>query len=120
MLIDALSWYAQSLSAFWVSLAGGGLFKLIMIWCFIYWIFCRPRRRAWRWRWRHHHGCCGWHGVHCGCTHGHDGHSPDCECTCGGCACGADEAGEPADEAGEPADEPAAEATEADEAPAEG
>ncbi len=105
MFIEALSWYAESLSAFWVSLAGGGLFKLLMIWCFIYWIFCRPRRRGWRWRHRHH--CCGWHVGPSGCHHdhgGHGGHSAHCECYCGGCACGvseADEAGADAEEAEE-------------------
>ena len=126
MFIEALSWYAESLSAFWVSLAGGGLFKLLMIWCFIYWIFCRPRRRGWRWRWRHHHGCCGWHGGHgghCGRHHGHDcdyghddgghgGHREHCKCRCGGCTCGVSEAGEAAPEA--------AEAEDAEEAPAAG
>lgn len=113
MLIDALSWYAQSISAFWVSLAGGGLVKMLMIWCFIYWIFCRPRRRGFRWRWRHHHGhrCCGWYGGHCGCHAGPSEHSGHCECHCGGCGCGASEA-EEAPEAEETKD--------AEEAPATG
>ena len=58
MISEALSWYVESLSAFWVAMAGGGLLKLILICCFIYWICCRGRR----WRW-HHHGC----GCHSGC-----------------------------------------------------
>ena len=70
MIAEALSWYVESLSAFWVSLAGGGLFKLILILCLIRWICCRRRRCGW-----HHHGC-GCHAAHrgcphCGCPHGH-------------------------------------------------
>ena len=36
MIIEALRWYVESLSAFWVSLSGGGLFKMILIFCLIY------------------------------------------------------------------------------------
>ena len=113
MLIDALSWYAQSISAFWVSLTRGGLVKMLMMWCFIYWIVCRPRRRGFRWRWRHHHRhhCCGSYGGHCGCHTGHGEHGAHCECTCGGCGCGAGEAEEAPE--GE-------EAKDAEEAPATG
>ena len=70
MIIGALRWYVESLSAFWVSLAGGGLFKLILIGCLIYWIWCR--RGQWR--------CHRWHGP---CSH--------CGCWCGHCSCGAGE-----------------------------
>ena len=70
IMMDFISWYLESVSAFWVSLATGGLFKLILIACLIYWIF---GRRA-RWRWRcHGHRC-----SHCGCC-------------CGHCPCGAGE-----------------------------
>jgi hypothetical protein len=68
MIIEALRWYVESLTAFWVSLSHGGLLRLILICCLIYWIFCR------RGRW-------GWH---CGCRCGH------CGCRCGRCSCGAD------------------------------
>jgi len=100
MIVEALSWYVESISAFWVSLASGGLVKLILIWCFIYWICCR--RRCHRW-YRH---CCGWHGGHSGCagqggSAGHGGHSANCECCCGGCACGVGDAGDDPEEAGE-------------------
>lgn len=73
MIIEALNWYVESLSAFWVGLAGGGLVKLILILCFIYWMCCRRGR-------------CGRHRCHGGCSH--------CGCWCGGCACGVGEAGE--------------------------
>ncbi len=69
MIMDALRWYVEGLSAFWVSLAGGGLFKLILVCALIYWIFCRRGRCH-----RHHGGC-----RHCGCPSGH-------------CSCGGDEA----------------------------
>ncbi len=65
MMMELISWYVESLSAFWVSLAGGGLFKLILIGCIIYWICCGPTR------WR------------CRCPH--------CGCRCGHCPCGAGE-----------------------------
>ena len=73
MIIEALRWQFENLFAFWVSLAGGGLFKLILICCLIYWICCR--RRPW--------GC---HRGHCRCPH--------CGCRCGHCPCGADEDGD--------------------------
>ncbi len=74
MIMEALRWYVESLSAFWVSLAGGGLVKLILIGCLIYWICCR--RGQW--------GC---HGCHGKCSH--------CGCRCGHCPCGAGEKGSP-------------------------
>lgn len=79
MIMEALSWYVESLSAFWVSLTGGGLFRLILIWLLIS-LICR-RRMSWR---RHHHRC------RCRCSH--------CGCRCGHCPCGAD--GEGKDEKG--------------------
>jgi hypothetical protein len=127
MIFEALSWYVGSITAFWVSMAGGGIFKVIMIWCFIYWI-CRRRRCGKRWRrlWRHygwpgpwpcscHSGCasCGCTCGHCHCDHG-DGEQRHCGCEDGDC----EEAAEPAEaaeaaEAAEPAE--AAEADVADE-----
>jgi len=72
MIMEALRWYAESLSAFWVSLAGGGLFRLILIGCLIYWICCRRSR-----------SCC--RGGRCRCT--------DCGCRSGNCGCGEDDEG---------------------------
>jgi hypothetical protein len=72
MIMEAISWYVESLTAFWVSLAGGGLLRLILISCLIYWIFGRQTR--WRGRGRRH--CC-----RCRCSH--------CGCRCGRCPCGA-------------------------------
>jgi len=76
MIMEALSWYVESLTAFWVSFAGGGLFRLILILCLIS-LICR-RRMGWR---CHHHGC---HCQHhrCRCRH--------CGCRCGHCPCGAE------------------------------
>ena len=76
MILDALALFAESIFAFWVALASSGFLKIVMIWCIIYWIFCRRCRR------RHHSwagGCGRRHG--CGCPH--------CACECGGCACAA-------------------------------
>ena len=81
MIVDAISWYFESLSAFWVVLAGSGLFKLILIWCLISWI-C-GRRGGWR---RHHHG----HRCRCRCRH--------CGCRCGHCPCGTGEDGDVKDD----------------------
>jgi hypothetical protein len=91
MIMEALSWYLESLTAFWVSFAGGGLLRLILILCLIS-LICRRRtgRRC------HHNGC------RCRCSH--------CGCRCGHCPCGAkghgkaegagkDEAGGEAEEA---------------------
>ena len=89
MIVEALSWYVESISAFWVSLASGGLVKLILICCFIYWICCR--RRGLRWRCYSH------------CCTGHGGHGANCECRCGGCACGVEEAGAEPEDAAEAA-----------------
>jgi hypothetical protein len=116
MIFEALSWYVESITAFWVSMAGGGLFKLLMIWCFIYWICCRRRRcgKRWRrrWRWRHYgwpgpcscHSGCGHCGCTCGQCHGDygDGEHRHCGCEDGDC----EEAAEPAEaaEAAEPAE----------------
>jgi len=73
MMMEAISWYIESLSAFWVGLGGLGLFfKLILIWCLISWI-CGQRMR-----WRCHR-----HGRRCRCPH--------CGCRCGHCPCGAGE-----------------------------
>ncbi len=72
MMMDVISRYVESLSAFWVGLAGGGLFKLILICCLIYWI-CGGRIR-----WR---------------CHGHWGRCRHCGCRCGHCPCGAGEDG---------------------------
>jgi hypothetical protein len=83
MIVEALGWYFESLAAFWVSLAGGGLFRLVLIACLIYWICCRKGRR----------GC---HRCHRGCLH--------CGCRCGACSCGvgAEEGDTEADAADEP------------------
>ena len=72
MMTEAISWYVENLTAFWVGLAGSGVFKLILIGCFIYWI-CGARMR-WRCHGRHYHFRCS----HCGCW-------------CGHCPCGAGE-----------------------------
>jgi len=71
MIIEALRWYAESLSAFWVSFAGGGLPRLILMACLIYWIFCKRGR-----------GCCGGGRRRCRCRCSH------CGCRCGRCPCG--------------------------------
>ena len=73
MIMEVLRWQLESLAAFWVSLAGGGLFKLILIGCLIYWICCRRR-----------HWAC--HRGHCRC--------PQCGCRCGHRPCGAGEDGD--------------------------
>lgn len=70
MIMQAVSWYFETVSAFWVSLAGSGLFKLILIWCLISW-FCGHRRMRWR---------CHGHSCRCRCT--------QCGCRCGHCPCG--------------------------------
>ena len=74
MIMEALRWYVEGISAFWVSLASGGIVKLIMICCLIYWICCR--RKRW--------GC---HGGRCRCS--------GCGCRCGNCRC--DDAGDAAE-----------------------
>ncbi len=79
MMMEAMGWYLETLSAYWVSLAGGGLFKLILIGCIIYWICSGPMR------WRCHSHC-----GRCRCPH--------CGCRCGHCPCGADEDGDEKDE----------------------
>ena len=79
MMMEVISWYVESLSAFWVGLAGSGLFKLFLIWCLISWI-CR-RRMRW--------GCHG-HRYRYRCSH--------CGCRCGHCPCGAGEDGDDEDE----------------------
>ena len=76
-MMEAINWYLESVSAFWVSLAGGGLFRLILICCLISWI-CGGRRR---WGWHYHRHC-----RHCRCPH--------CGCRCGHCPCGAGEDGD--------------------------
>ncbi len=67
MIMDAISWYVASISAFWVSLAGSGLFKLLLLCCLIS-LICRGRMR-----WRCYHRSCR-------CRH--------CGCRCGHCPCG--------------------------------
>ena len=125
MLLEAFSLYTQSLTAFWTALAGGGFLKLLMLWGFIYWVFCRPRwrRRRWRrrmryamgfgpWGWGCHGGC----GCGCSCGGGHDDHHAD-DHACPECGRSHDSADAPhegtADEA------PKSEANDASEAPAE-
>ena len=71
--MEALSWYVESLTAFWVSFASGGIFRLILLLWLISMICGRRRRWA---RWGYHRHCCR-------CSH--------CGCRCGHCPCGADE-----------------------------
>ncbi len=75
-MMDLISWYLGSVSAFFVSLAGGGFFRLILILCLLYWIFGR------RGRW----GC---HRRRGRCSH--------CGCWCGHCPCEDDEDGDDVD-----------------------
>jgi len=82
MITEALSWYVESLSAFWASFAGGGLPRLILMGCLIYWIFCKRGRGCGHRRRR---------GCRCRCSH--------CGCRCGSCPCGDDEAEDVDDEA---------------------
>lgn len=99
MILDALAQYVASLTAFWVSLASGGLMKLLVIGAIIYW-FCFRRRRCGR-RWRRHRRTCGC-GPGCGCgpsgwddwgpwsafgCHDDGPECPRCDCVCGGCGC---------------------------------
>ncbi len=74
-MMEFINWYVGSVSAFFdgvsaffVSLAGIGLFKLILLWFLISCIF--RRRRGW-----HRRGHC----HHCRCSH--------CGCRCGHCPC---------------------------------
>ena len=69
-MMELVSWYLESVSAFFVILVGGGLFKLILILLLLRCIF--GRRRGWG-RYGHCH--------HCRCSH--------CGCRCGHCPCGA-------------------------------
>lgn len=61
MLAEALSWYVESLTAFWSGLARPGLLRLLLVGLVLWWIFGRKGR--------------GW----CGC--------PRCGCWCGRCRC---------------------------------
>lgn len=107
MLMDGISWYVETLTAFWVSLASGGLFKLIFILLLVRWIF--GGRRRWGGRGYRHGHCSHGHGHsqgHCSHSHGHghgDCHGHRCQhcgCRCGYCPCGAgEEAGD--DKAGD-------------------
>ncbi len=100
IMMDFISWYLESVSAFWVSLASGGLFKLILIACLIYWIF---GRRA-RWRWRcHGHRCshCGWWCGRCPCGAGEDGDDEDGNDEDGNDADGDDDDGDGDDDDGD-------------------
>jgi ABC-type nickel/cobalt efflux system permease component RcnA len=67
-MMEALSWYLESLTAFWASFASGGILKLILIWWIISRI-CGRRGGCGGYR-RRHYGC------RCGCRCGH-GHSHD-------------------------------------------
>ena len=74
-MMDAISWYLGSVSAFFDSLATSGILKLILIW-FIISQICGRRgrwgrgchRRRWRCRCRH----CGCRCGHCPCGDGED------------------------------------------------
>ncbi len=74
MIMEAFLWYVESLSAFWANLAGGGILRLALIVCLIYWIFCRGK--SWRWCCRCSQCECGCGDCSCGST-GHDGESGD-------------------------------------------
>ena len=73
MVIEAINWYVESLTALWVALASGGLLRLILIGCIIYWVMGGPMR----WRGHCHHRRRRWRCPHCGCR-------------CGRCPCGDD------------------------------
>ena len=69
MIVDFLSWYAESVSAFWESFARGGGMRWVLFSLLIWWLMCR-RHRCRRHRCGHHHHC----------------HA--CGCRCGRCPCG--------------------------------
>ena len=76
MMMDAISWYVENLTALWVSLAGGGLFRLILIGCILYWVCGGPMRcRCNRHRCRCPH--CGCRCGHCPCVAGEDADDKD-------------------------------------------
>ena len=75
MVIEAINWYVESLTALWVALASGGLLRLILIGCIIYWVMGGPMR--WRGHCHCHHRRRRWRCPHCGCR-------------CGRCPCGDD------------------------------
>ena len=78
-MMELVSWYLESVSAFFVILIGSGLFKLILILLLLRCIF--GRRRGWGRHGRCHHFRCS----HCGCR-------------CGHCPCGAGKDGEDGDD----------------------
>lgn len=88
MILEALAWYTESVFAFWTALTSHGFFKAMVIWCIVYWIFCRRRRRWGRWGcgprggWSCGGGCRCRSRCGCGC---------DCpRCAHGDCPCGDD------------------------------
>ncbi len=75
-MMDLISWYLESVSAFFVSLASGGFFRLILIACLLYWIF--GGRRRWRCRGGRCSGCGCWCGT-CLCEDDEDSDDGDDE-----------------------------------------
>ena len=62
MIAEFVSWYVESVNAFWQSFAGGGGLRWVLICLLIWWIFCRGKRCR-----RH----CRWRCRACGCVCGH-------------------------------------------------
>jgi hypothetical protein len=82
MVMEAFNWYVETLTAYWGALAGGGLLRLILIGCIIYWVCNGPMR----WRCHcHHRRHRRRHRCRCRCQH--------CGCRCGHCPCDAGEDG---------------------------
>ena len=65
MIAEFVSWYVESVNAFWQSFAGGGGLRWVLICLLIWWIFCRGKRCR-----RHCHGR-RWRCRACGCICGH-------------------------------------------------
>lgn len=61
MLAEALSWYLESLVAFWSGIARGGVLRLLVVGLILWWIFGRK--------------CRCWSAC------------PRCGCWCGHCRC---------------------------------
>ena len=61
MLAEALSWYWESLTAFWSGMARGGLLRLLVVAMVLWWLFGRK--------------CRCWSSC------------PRCGCWCGRCRC---------------------------------
>jgi hypothetical protein len=74
MIGQFVSWYLETVSAFWESFSHGGGLRWLLLALLIWWLMggrCRGRRRR-RYRWR----CC----CHCGCGHhAHHDHGEDAE-----------------------------------------